>query len=130
MITGWHYNNIYETAEIGDGTKIGSYVEVGEKVKIGKNCIISSYVFIPEGVEIGNNVFLGPHCCFANDKKPPSPKDLWSKTIVEDDVSIGMNATILPGITIGQGAIIGAGAVVVKDVEPNTTVVGNPAHKI
>jgi acetyltransferase-like isoleucine patch superfamily enzyme len=127
-ITLWYYENIYPTAKIGDGTSIGSFVEIGNNVKIGKKCKIEAFVFIPEGVELQDGVFVGPHACFTNDKKPPSKK--WSKTLIESGASIGANATILPGITIGKGAMIGAGAVVTKNIPPNETWAGVPARKL
>lgn len=126
--TKWHFCNIYETAKIGGNTKIGSYVEIGEGVEVGKNCMIESYVFIPEGITVMDNVFIGPRVTFTNDKYPPSNK--LEKTTVHKGVRIGANATILPGITIGEEAVIGAGAVVVHDVRQGETVVGNPARPI
>jgi UDP-2-acetamido-3-amino-2,3-dideoxy-glucuronate N-acetyltransferase len=122
---------------IGAGTKVGAFVEIRKGVRIGGNCKIQAFVFIPEGVSIGNGVFLGPHVCFTNDRYPAAvlpdgvlmAESDWSleETIVEDRVSIGANATILSGIRIGEGAMVGAGAVVTKDVPPNTVVRGNPA---
>lgn len=126
----WKYSNIYDSAKIGEHCRIASYVEIGDKVIIGDNTLIEAFVFIPSGVTIGKNVFIGPHTCFTNDKRPPSFGTYWAETKVEDGVSIGANCTILPGITIGEGAVIGAGAVVTKDVPPGTTVVGNPARPL
>jgi len=128
--TSWHFNNIYKTARIGDGTKIGSYVEIGDKVKIGKNCIISSGVFIPGGITIENDCFLGPKVCFTNDKYPPSHGKHWMKTLVKQGAKIGGHATILPGITIGEKAMVGAGAVVTKNIPNKETWAGNPAKKL
>lgn len=122
----WKFNNFYGDYEIGDDTKIGSFCDIGGK--IGKNCMIESFVFIPPGIEIEDNCFIGPHTCFTNDKKPPS-KNL-SKTLVKKGTSIGANCTILPGVIINENALVGAGAVVTKDVKANTTVVGNPARVI
>ena len=109
-------SNISEKAIIGDDTTIHSQVWIGDGVKIGERCKIQAFVFIPTGVEIGNDVFIGPHTCFTNDKKPPSYGKNWAKTIVKDRVSIGANCTILPGIIIGEDARIGAGSVLTKDV--------------
>jgi acetyltransferase-like isoleucine patch superfamily enzyme len=128
----WHpeKSNIYGEGWIGNNCNIGAMVEIRHP-QIGDDCKIQAFVFIPEGVRIGNRVFIGPHVCFTNDKHPKAVGDwdlLW--TTVEDDVNIGANATILPGITLGKGCTIGAGAVVTKDVPPGVTVVGNPARKL
>ena len=124
--------NIYETALIGDGTKVGAFAEIGNKVKIGKNCSIGFGVFIPENVIVKDNVFIGPSAVFTNDKYAPS-KGKWrdmEPTIVMDGVSIGANSTILPNLTIGKNAKIGANAVVTKDVPENAVMVGIPAKNV
>lgn len=97
---------------------------------IGKNCKIEAKVFIPPGVIMGDEVFVGPSVVFTNDKHPKATGE-WERkmTIVGDKVSIGANATILPGLRIGGGAVIGAGSVVTKDIEPGTTYYGNPARR-
>lgn len=122
-----HLSNIGDCT-IGSKCVIHSHVWVGDRVSIGDHCRIQAFCFIPTGVRIGNHVFLGPRVTFTNDKHPPSPE--WQITIVSDHVSIGAGAIILPGITIGEGAIIGAGSVVTKDVPANETWVGNPARKL
>lgn len=123
-------SNIQNMAIIGTGCVIHSHTWIGSDVRIGKGCKVQAFCFIPDGVSLGDNVFLGPAVVFTNDKYPPSHGKSWSKTVVEDGVSIGANATILPGIRIGKGAKIGAGAVVTKDVPPGEIWVGNPARKI
>lgn len=123
-------SNINDFAVIGDRTKIHSHVWIGEKVKIGKDCLIQAFAFIPDEVTIEDNVFVGPHVCFTNDKRPPSYGKHWAATLVKQGASIGANATILPGLIIGEGAVIGAGAVVTKDVPDGQTWVGNPAKPI
>jgi acetyltransferase-like isoleucine patch superfamily enzyme len=123
----WNFCNILAGAVIGDGTSIGGNTEIGLNVVIGRNCRIQAFVYIPECVTIGNDVFIGPHACFTNDPYPPSPNENWKRTIVKDRAAIGANATVLPGVTIGEGALVGAGAVVTKDVPPGTCVAGNPA---
>lgn len=117
-----------QSFHIGRNAKIHSHVWIGRNAEVGINALIQAFVFIPDGVIIQNNVFIGPHACFCNDKKPPS--NTWLATVVEDDVSIGANATILPGIRLGKGCVIGAGAVVTKEVPPGETWVGNPARKL
>lgn len=122
--------NLYK-CKIGNRTKIDSFVYIEEGVIIGDDCKIRPFVFIPTGVKIGNRVFIGPNVSFTNDKYPRMRTD-WDllETVVEDKVSIGAGATILPGIVLGEGAMIGAGSVVAKDVKPGTLVVGNPAKEV
>jgi acetyltransferase-like isoleucine patch superfamily enzyme len=125
---------------IDDNTKIGAFVEIQKGAFIGKNCKISSHSFICEGVHIEDNVFVGHGVMFTNDLFPkatnadgsPQTEADWKliKTIVKKGASIGSNATILCGITIGENALIGAGSVVTKDVLPNTVVAGVPAKII
>jgi len=99
-------------------------------------CRIQAFAFIPEGVTLEDNVFIGPHVCFSNDRFPratvsgrPQQETDWKveDTLVMEGASVGANATILCGITIGRNALIGAGSVVTKDVPPNVIVAGNPA---
>jgi acetyltransferase-like isoleucine patch superfamily enzyme len=98
-------------------------------VQIGDNVTIKSGVYIWDGITLEDNVFIGPCVTFTNDKKPRSKQypESFAKTVVEKGASIGANATILPGIRIGANALIGAGAVVTKDVPENAIMVGNPA---
>ena len=129
----WNYTNIYD-CQIGNGCNIGSFVEIQGKVKIGNNVTISSHSFICSLVEIEDDVFIGHGVKTINDLKPPSykrtgSKKLWKKTIIKKGAIIGSNATLFP-VEIGENAIIGAGAVVTKNVPANTSVVGNPARKI
>ena len=126
--------------EIGDGSKVGSFVEIQKGVTIGKNCKISSHTFICEGVHIEDNVFVGHGVMFTNDKFPRATnldgslqtEEDWSiiETYIKKGVSIGSGATILCGITIGENALVGAGAVVTKDVLENSIVIGNPAKDV
>ncbi len=135
----YHFVNAYG-CEIGDGSKIGTFVEIQKRVTIGKNCKISSHTFICEGVSIGDGTFVGHNVSFINDKYPLAVNpdgslqtaDDWNciDTEVGKQVSIGTSATILCGVKIGDHAMIGAGAVVTKDVEPHAIVAGNPAKFI
>jgi UDP-2-acetamido-3-amino-2,3-dideoxy-glucuronate N-acetyltransferase len=125
---------------IDDNSKIGAFVEIQKGAFIGKNCKISSHSFICEGVHIEDNVFVGHGVMFTNDLFPRATNADGSaqteadwkviETIVKKGASIGSNATILCGITIGENALIGAGSVVTKDVPPNTVVAGVPAKII
>jgi acetyltransferase-like isoleucine patch superfamily enzyme len=131
--------NLYGCS-IGDNTKIGACVEIQKNAKIGANCKISSHTFICEGVIIEDGAFIGHGVMFINDKYPRSAnvdgtmqtEADWKvvTTYIRKGASIGSNATILCGITIGEGAIVGAGSVVTKDVPPKTIVAGNPARKM
>ena len=131
--------NLYGCS-IDDNTKIGAFVEIQKNASIGKNCKISSHTFICEGVYIEDNVFVGHNVTFINDKHPRSVNEdgtiqtesNWQviETFVKKGASIGSSSTILCGVTIGENAIVGAGAVVTKDVPPNTIVAGVPAKVI
>ena len=128
--------NLYG-CEIGDGTKIGAFVEVQKNARIGKNCKISSHTFICEGVAIEDNVFVGHGVVFINDSYPRATtadgslqtEADWKveTTVVRKGASIGSGSTILSKVVIGENALVGAGSVVTKDVPPRAIVAGNPA---
>ena len=129
--------NLYG-CEIGDETKIGTFVEIQRGVKIGRRVKVSSHTFICEGVEVEDHVFIGHGVTFINDRYPRAVSSAgelqtdrdWKvvPTIVRRGASIGSGSTILCGIEIGQDAIVGAGSVVTRDVPAGTIVVGNPAR--
>ena len=131
--------NLYG-CQIGDNTKVGTFVEIQKGASIGRNCKISSHTFICEGVQIEDNVFVGHGVIFTNDRYPrattsdgalKSDND-WhcESTLVKKGASIGSGVTLLCGITVGENAIIGCGSVVTKDVPADTMVVGNPARAL
>ena len=134
-----NFINLYGCS-IGDNTKIGAFVEIQRNASIGRNCKISSHSFICEGVQIEDGVFIGHGVMFTNDKYPrasnsdgtPQTEMDWKviPTQVKKNASIGTNATILCGLTIGENAIVGAGAMVTRDVPGDTIVAGNPARVI
>ncbi|MFC1801176.1 acyltransferase [Nanoarchaeota archaeon] len=125
----WEFVNIYG-CEIGINCNVGSYVEIQKDVKIGNNVNISSHSFICSLVTIEDDVFMGHGVMTINDIHPPSRKRTgiadWKKTLIKKGAVIGSNATLFP-VVIGENAVIGAGAVVTKDVPDNCVVVGNPA---
>ena len=135
----YDFTNLYG-CEIGENTKIGTFVEIVKGAKVGRNCKISSHSYICEGVTIEDEVFVGHNVTFINDKYPraTTPDGLlqgdedWQciPTLVRRGASIGSSATILCGVTIGEKAIIGAGSVVIKDVPPGMIAAGNPARII
>jgi UDP-2-acetamido-3-amino-2,3-dideoxy-glucuronate N-acetyltransferase len=155
-----HPKALVETDRIGADTKIWAFAHVMAGVEIGADCNIGDHAFIETGAKVGNGVtiknnaliwkgvhiadyaFIGPNVVFTNDRRPRSPrmplmkqkalaeKDWLVETFVEEGASIGANATILPGIRLGQYCMVGAGSVVTKDVAPFTLVVGNPARVV
>jgi len=131
----WHFSHIQSGAVIGKECSLGQNVNIGNNVKIGDNVKIQNNVSIYEGVELEDYVFCGPSIVFTNIKIPRSEfpqkgTEYYSKTIVRRSASIGANATIVCGVTIGEYALVGAGSVVTKDVPPFALVVGNPGKII
>ncbi len=136
----WHYVQIREGAVIGDNVIIGKGSYIGKNVRIGNNVKIGNNVSIFEGIIIEDNVFVGPHVCFTNDRYPRATNrcgqlktsEDWSLegTLVLRGASIGANSTILPGITIGQDCMIGAGSVVTKTMLKNKIYAGCPARRL
>ena len=130
--------NLYG-CRIGDDTKIGTFVEIQKNAVVGLRCKISSHTFVCEGVTIEDDVFVGHGVMFINDRRPRATADGqlqteadWTvvPTVVKRGASIGSGAAILCGVTIGENAMIGAGAVVTRDVAPGETVAGVPARRL
>ena len=139
-----------QSPHIGEGTSVWQFVVVLAGARIGKNCNLCAQVFVENDVIVGDNVtvkcgvqlwdgvtleddvFVGPNATFTNDPYPRSKvyPEKFGRTVVKRGASIGANATILPGITLGEGCLVGAGAVVTKDVPPGAVVVGNPARVV
>lgn len=127
----WAFANIQDGAVIGRGCKIGDGCFVESGVVVGNFVTLKNGVAVFKGITIEDDVFCGANCAFINDRYPRSHrKDRWvlEKTLIKKGSTIGTNATILCGITIGEYAVVGAGSVVTKDVAPHTIVVGNPAR--
>lgn len=138
-VTVYAFVNLYG-CEIGDETRIGTFVEIQRGARIGCRCKISSHTFICEGVTIEDEVFIGHNVTFINDRRPRAVtpggalqgREDWKceATVVRRGASIGSGATILCGVTIGLGALVGAGSVVTRDVPPHGVVAGNPARLV
>ncbi|HEY9582936.1 MAG TPA: acyltransferase [Candidatus Paceibacterota bacterium] len=129
----WHFSHIMPDSKIGEGCNLGQNVLVSTGVELGKNVKVQNNVSLYEGVTCEDDVFLGPSVVFTNIKNPRSAivrKGQYERTLVKKGASIGANATIVCGVTIGEYAFIGAGAVVTKDVPPYALLVGNPARQI
>lgn len=126
----WQYSVILEKAQIGKNCNICAHTFIENEVFIGDNVTIKSGVYLWDGIRIENNVFIGPCATFTNDKYPRSKEypEVFDTTHIENGASIGANATILTGITLGKNCMIGAGAVVTKDVPDNAVVIGNPGE--
>ena len=132
-----HFVNLYG-CEIGDDTRVGAFVEVQRDARIGKRCKISSHTFVCSGVTIEDEVFVGHNVVFINDRRPratnadgsPQSEDDWllERTLIRHRASVGSGAIILCGVEVGEGAMIGAGALVTRNVPPNAVVAGSPAR--
>ena len=133
------FTNLYGCA-VGDGTRIGPFVEIQRGARIGARCKVQSHTFVCEGVSVEDEVFIGHGVLFVNDKYPRAATeagalqtaDDWEllETVVERGASLGSGAIILGGVRVGAGAIVGAGAVVTRDVDPGAVVAGSPARAL
>jgi len=131
----WHFSHIQSGAIIGKNCSIGQNVNIANNVKIGNHVKIQNNVSVYEGIELEDYVFCGPSMVFTNIKLPRSEfpqrgSEYYAKTLVKKSASIGANATIVCGVTIGKYAMIGSGAVVTKDVPPYSLVIGNPGRVV
>jgi UDP-2-acetamido-3-amino-2,3-dideoxy-glucuronate N-acetyltransferase len=131
----WHFSHIQTGVQLGKNCSVGQNVNIGNNVKIGNHVKIQNNVSVYEGVELEDYVFCGPSMVFTNIKVPRSEfpqrgSEFYQKTLVKKSASIGANATIICGVTIGEYALIGSGAVVTKDVPAYALVVGNPGRVV
>ena len=127
----WHFSHVQSGSKIGENCSIGQNVNIGNNVKIGNHVKIQNNVSVYEGIELEDYVFCGPSMVFTNIKVPRSEfpqqgSEFYAKTLVKKSASIGANATIVCGVTIGEYALIGSGAVITKDVPDYALVIGNP----
>ena len=129
----WHFCHIQKGATLGENCSLGQNVNIGPNVKIGNGVRIQNNVSVYEGVEIEDNVFLGPSCVFTNVLMPRADKSVhgnYARTLIKEGASLGANCTIVCGHTVGRRALVGAGAVVTKDVPDYAIVAGVPAKII
>lgn len=127
-VTVWNYVVIGDGTRVGDGTVIGSFCDIGKNVVIGKNCNVQAHVTISNGCIVGDNVFIAPNTSLLNDRYPKS--ELLTPPTIKNNAIIGGGATILPGVTIGEEAVVAGGSVVTKDVKRKTVVLGVPARVV
>jgi acetyltransferase-like isoleucine patch superfamily enzyme len=128
----WGGATVHDGVVLGEQCSVGELTYIGRGTKIGDRTRIGAQCHITDHMTIGRGVFIAPMVCFSNDKHPYVNNPFFKREspIVEDDVSIGVNVTILPGVRLGRGCVVGAGAVVTKDVPPYETWVGNPARRL
>jgi acetyltransferase-like isoleucine patch superfamily enzyme len=129
-VTVWEPSKVNPDSHIGFGVQVGSFSEIGPQVTIGEKARIGAMCFIPNGVSIGDEAWIGPRCTFTNDRFPPSPVEKWQKTVVERGARLGAGVTVVCGLRIGEGALVGAGSVVTKNIPPGEVWAGVPAKQI
>ncbi|MFC3959096.1 acyltransferase [Halovivax cerinus] len=122
-----HYALVRELTELGDDVLVGTNAVIDGRTTVGSHVSIQSGVYVPSNTTIGSNVFLGPYAVLTNDPYPIRQDVSLEGPTLEDGVSVGANATILPGVTVGEGSFVAAGAIVTEDVPPETLAVGTPA---
>lgn len=125
----WQPTKVYSTAKIGKDVNIGTFCEIGNNVVIGDRVRIGAMTFIPEGVVIEDDAWIGPRVTFSNDTYPPSGRDQWKTTVIKKYARLGAGVCVLPGVTIGENALIGMGSVVTKDVPAGEKWAGVPARR-
>lgn len=131
--TIWRYCTILAGTRIGARTVIGAGVFLGRDVVIGDDCRIHPGAAVPDGTQIGNNVFIGSNVSLTDCTYPhlaDKREEVHAPPVIEDNVTLGCNAVVLPGVVIGTGAMVGAGSVVTRDVPPGAVVAGNPARRL
>jgi acetyltransferase-like isoleucine patch superfamily enzyme len=129
----WAFARVFAGVVTGEGVNVGTGVYIGRNAVLGDATRVGDGAHITDHMVVGARCFIAPHVIFCNDRHPVvgnADGFVRECPVVEDDVSIGVNATILPGVRLGAGCRVGAGAVVVRDVAPGDTVVGNPAHSV
>lgn len=128
----WQFAIVLKDARIGNNCNLNSHTFVENDVVIGNNVTVKCGVYLWDGIRVEDNVFIGPNVTFTNDKFPRSKEypEIFQQTLLKNRASIGANATILGGVTIGEGAMVGAGSVVTKDIPDGELWVGNPARFI
>ena len=128
----WAFAHVMPGARVGAGCNICDHTYIEGGVVVGDRVTIKSGVYLWEGMVVEDDVFLGPQATFTNDRFPRGRQEDWTceRILVKKGATVGAGAVVLPGVTIGERAMVGAGAVVAKDVEPDTVVVGNPARVV
>jgi acetyltransferase-like isoleucine patch superfamily enzyme len=126
-LTTGHNVLIRENSRLGDRVAVGTATIIESECTIGSDCLLQSRVYLPTGTLLGDRVFIGPSAVLTNDRYPPNREDPLEPPVIRDGASIGANATVLPGVEVGEGAMVAAGAIVTKDVPARMLAVGCPA---